>query len=66
MPALVERLLRPVDLAVAAAEDAPLGERVAAGREEDRHLRARGIDDAAERVGGADDHVHHHRLRAAA
>ena len=60
---LVVGLLRPVDVAVAAAEDAPLGKRRAAGREEDGHLRPRGIDDAAEGIGGADDHVHHHRLR---
>jgi len=62
--ALVEGLLRPVDRAVAAAVQAGLGERIASRAEEDRHVRARGVDDAADRVTGADDHVDHDDLRS--
>src|SRR5207249_9991379 len=54
---LIEGLLRPVDLALAAPAEAGLGDRVASRREEHRYPAAGGVDDAAERVGRADDHV---------
>ena len=64
--ALVEVLLRPVDVVVARGRQrARLGDRRAARGEEDRHVLARGVDEAVHRVRRADADVHHHRLRAA-
>ena len=63
--ALVEHLLAPVDRAVARGLVADLGERRAAGAEQDRRVVARGVHQAADRVRGADRHVHHHRRRLA-
>jgi hypothetical protein len=40
-------------------------DRRAPGGEEDRHVLARGVDQAVDGVGGTDAHVHHHRLRPA-
>ncbi len=64
-PALVEGLLCPVNGPVAAAEQAALGDGRAPRGEEDGHLGPRGVDEAAQRIGGAHDHVDHHRLRLA-
>ncbi len=64
-PALVEHLLAPVDVAVAAAELALLGDRRAAGGEDERDVVAVEIDDVVDGVGGADVDVQHHRLRPA-
>ena len=62
--ALVEVLLRPMDVVVARGRHrARLGDRRAASGEEDRHVLARGVDQAVQRVRGADADVHHHRLR---
>ena len=62
--ALVEVLLRPVDVVVARRrERARLGDRRAPRGEEDRHVLARGVDEAVHRVRGAHADVHHHRLR---
>src|SRR2546427_3444351 len=61
----MEGLLRPVDRALATAGEAGLGDRVGPRREEHRYPAARGVDDAAERVGRADDHVDHDGLRPA-
>ena len=58
--ALVEALLAPVDLAVARGDVAGLGQRRAAGGEQDRHVVARRIHQAADRVRGADRDVAHH------
>ncbi len=63
--ALVARLLRPVDAAVARALEPALGQRRAAGGEQHRHVVAAGVDQAAGRVGGAGDRVHHDDLRLA-
>ena len=41
---------------------ARFGEGTAPGAEQDGHVRARGVDDAGDRVAGADDHVDHHDL----
>ena len=62
---LVEHLLAPVDLARARAELALLGDRRAAGREDQRHAVAREIDQIVDRVAGADIDVDHHGLRPA-
>src|SRR5581483_344835 len=61
---LVEHLLRPVDEAAARAELARFGRGRAARRVKDRHVVARGVDDAVDAVRGADVDVHHDRLRA--
>ena len=61
--ALIERLLGPVDVAVARARQAGLGDRRAAGGDQDRRVGAGGVDDAAQRIGGAHDHVDHDDLR---
>ena len=69
--ALVEVLLRPVDVVVARAKERraarggsmSFGDRRAPGGEQDRHVLARGVDQPVERVRGADADVHHHRLR---
>ncbi len=58
---LVEHLLRPVDVGVARAWEPLLGQRRAAGGEEDRHVGARCIEESAQRVGGADADMHHDR-----
>ena len=63
--ALVVHLLAPVDRHVAAAGATALGQRRAPRGEEDRHVVARGIEQAHERVRHADVDVHHDRLRAA-
>ncbi len=57
--ALVEGLLAPVDRAVPRGDVAGLGDRGAAGGEQYRYVVAGGVDDAVDRVGGADRHVHH-------
>ena len=62
---LVEHLLAPVDVAVAAAELALLGDRRAAGGEDQRDVVAVEVDDVVDGVGGADVDVQHHRLRPA-
>ena len=64
--ALVERLLAPMDGAVARGDVAGLGDRRAPGGEQQRHVVTRGVHQAADRVGGADRDVHHHRRRLAA
>ena len=64
-PGLVEHLLAPVDVAVAAAELALLGDRRAAGGEDQRDVVAVEIDQVVDGVGGADVDVQHHRLRPA-
>ena len=58
--ALVEHLLAPVDRAVARGLMAGLGDGRAAGAEQDRRIVARGVHDPADRIGGADRHMHHH------
>jgi hypothetical protein len=63
--ALVERLLPPVDRPVARGDAAGFGERCTAGGEQQRNIVARGVDDAVDRIGGADGDVHHHRRRLA-
>ncbi len=65
-PGLVEHLLAPVDVAVAAAELALLGDRRASRGEDQRNAVAVEIDDVVDRVGGADVDVQHHALRLAA
>ena len=60
---LVEHFLRPVDLAVARAEAAFLGDRGAAGGDDHRRAVAREIGDIVDGVGGADIDMHHHALR---
>ena len=60
--ALVEGLLGPVDLALPASREPRLGDRVAPRGEEHRYPAAGRVDDAAEGVRGADDHVDHDRL----
>ena len=62
---LVEHFLRPVDRADARAEAALLGDRRAAGGQDQRHAVARQVGEIVDGVGGADIDVHHHRLRAA-
>jgi hypothetical protein len=62
---LVEGLLGPVDLAIASSGQRALGEGSAAGRHEDRHVGARRVDDAPQRIRAAHDDMHHHRLRPA-
>ena len=64
--ALIERLLGPVDAAVARAFGAAFGQGRATRGKEHRDTRARGVDQAAGRVGGAGDGVHHDDLRLAA
>ena len=64
--ALVEMLLRPVDVVVARGRQrARLGDRGAARAEENRHVLARGVDEPVHRVRRADADVDHHRLRFA-
>ena len=63
--ALVAHLLAPVDRQIARAEPAGFGDRGAAGGEQDRHVLARGIEQAHERVRHADVDVDHDRLRPA-
>ncbi len=58
---LVEHLLRPVDVGVARPGEPRFGQRRAAGGEQDRHILARRVEDAADRVGGADADMHHDR-----
>ena len=63
---LVAHFLRPVDFArPGAARRALLAVGRAACRKQDRHIGTRGIHDAAERIGGADIHMHHDELRPA-
>ena len=62
---LVEHFLRPMDRPRARAERALLGDRRAAGGEDQRHAVARQVDEIIDGVGGADIGVHHHRLRLA-
>ena len=62
---LVEHFLRPVDRPRARAERALLGDRRAAGGENQRHAVARQVGEIVDRVAGADIDMHHHRLRAA-
>ena len=62
---LVEHFLAPLDRARARAERAFLGDRRAAGGEDQRHAVARQVEQIVERIGGAGGGVHHHRLRAA-
>jgi hypothetical protein len=59
---LVEHFLRPVDRPAARTEVAGLGDRRAAGGEQQRHPVARQVDQVVDGVGGADVDVHHHRL----
>ena len=60
---LVEHLLRPVDVGVARPREPTgeplLGQRRAAGGEEDGHVGARRVEDTAQRIGGADADMHH-------
>ena len=64
--ALVEVLLRPVDVVIArGGQGTRLGNRRAAGGEEDRHVLARGVDQAVDRICRADADVDHHCLRLA-
>jgi len=63
---LVEHFLRPVDLAVARAQEALLGQGRAPGHQHHRHALALRIDERVDGVGCADIDVHHHRLRPAA
>ena len=62
---LVEHLLAPVDVDRPRAGRAGLGQRSPAGGEDDRHVLARRVGDAADRVGGPHIDVDHHRLRLA-
>ena len=62
---LVEHLLAPVDVDRPRARRAGLGQRRPAGSEDDRHVLARGVGDAADRVGGPHIDVDHYRLRLA-
>ena len=62
---LVEHFLRPVDRTRARAERTLLGDRRAAGGEDQRHAVARKIGEIVDGIGGADIDVHHHRLRMA-
>ena len=62
---LVEHFLAPLDRPAARAERALLGDRRAAGGEDQRHAVARQVEQVVERVGGAGGGVHHHRLRMA-
>ena len=64
--ALVERLLAPVDRAVARADMAGLGERGAAGGEQQRDVVARRVHQAVDGVAGADRDVDHDGGRLAA
>ncbi len=64
-PRLVELFLGPVDVVVAPARHPALGPRRAPGGEQHRHVLARGVEQAAQGVGGAQTHVHHDRLHAA-
>jgi hypothetical protein len=65
--ALVEVLLRPVDVVVARAGNiARLGKRRPSRREQHRDLLPCGVDDAVHAVGGAHADMDHHRLSAAA
>ena len=57
--ALVERLLAPMDRAVARRHVAGLGDWRAPGGQQHRHVVARGIHQAADGVGGADGDMHH-------
>ena len=59
---LVEKLLRPIDVIVAAAFQAAFQYRCAAGSEQDRYVLARGVVDAVDGVGGSQGDVHHHGL----
>lgn len=61
--ALVQHLLRPVDLAVAGTTPAVLEQRRAAGGEQHGNLAARRVHDAANGIGCADAHVQHYCLR---
>ena len=63
--ALVEGFLPPMDRPVARGDVASLGDRRAAGGEQDRDVVARGVDDAVDRVGGSHGDVHHHGGRLA-
>ena len=64
--ALIAHFLRPVDLAGALAQLAAVfGEGRAARAEEHGDIAAPGVHDAADRIGGADIHMHHHKLRLA-
>ena len=61
--ALVEVLLRPVDVVVARGGQGPgLGDRGASCGEQEGHVLARGIDEAVQGVGGAHADVDHHGL----
>ena len=60
-PGLVEHLLRPVDVDIAGARQPFLGQWRAAGGEQQRHVLARGIEDAAHAVRGADTDMDHDR-----
>ena len=58
--ALIEGLLAPMDGPVARGDAAGLGERGAAGGEQQRNIVAGGIDQAVDRIRGADGDMHHH------
>ena len=63
---LVEHFLRPVDIERAAARLSGLEQRRAPRRQEHGHVLASGVDEAAQRIGGANIDMHHQRLRAPA
>ena len=60
---LVVHLLRPVDVDIARAGRATLGERRAAGRQQHRHPVAARVDQGVDRIGGTNIGVQHDRLR---
>ena len=62
---LIEHFLRPVDVDVAGSRKAALGQRRAAGGEQDRYVVTRRIEGAADAVGSADADMHHDRRHPA-
>ncbi len=64
-PGLVAHLLAPVDTRIAAAGAPGLGNRRAAGDQQDRHLVARRVQEAHNAVRQTDIGMQHHRLRLA-
>jgi hypothetical protein len=54
-----------MDIGVSPGWGAFLGNRRSPGTKQDRHILAGRVDEPADRIGGADIDMHHHRLRPA-